>query len=50
MQADQLLGPEVSDVDGNKEERRGTVSVFNGPAPIVRVFASEEAEIEAVCA
>ena len=34
MQADQLLGPEVSDVDGNKEERRGTVSVFNGPAPI----------------
>ena len=50
MQADQLLGPEVSDVDGNKEERRGTVSVFNGPAPIVRAFASEEAEIEAVCA
>ncbi len=50
MQADQLLGPEVSDVDGNKEERRGTVSVFNRPAPIVRAFASEEAEIEAVCA
>jgi len=25
MQADRLLGPEVSDVDGNKEERHGTV-------------------------
>ena len=33
MQADRLLGPEVSDVDGNTEERRGTVSVFNGPVP-----------------
>jgi plasmid stability protein len=31
MQADRLLAPEVSDVDGNVEERRGTVSVFNGP-------------------
>lgn len=48
MQADQLLGPEVADVDGNKEERRGTVSVFNGPPPIVIMFDSEEAEIEAV--
>jgi len=48
MQADQLLGPEVSDVDGNKEERRGTVSVFNGPPPVVATFESEEAEIEAV--
>jgi len=26
MQADRLLGPEVSDVDGNTEERRGTIS------------------------
>jgi superfamily I DNA/RNA helicase len=48
MQADQLLGPEVSDVDGNKEERRGTISVFNGPSPVVATFESEEAEIEAV--
>jgi len=47
-QADRLLGPEVADVDGNVEERRGTVSVFNGPAPVVRTFDSEEAEIEAV--
>ena len=48
MQADLLLGPEVSDVDGNKEERRGTVSVFNGPPPAIRVFKTEDAEIEAV--
>ncbi|MPZ46021.1 MAG: AAA family ATPase, partial [Betaproteobacteria bacterium] len=33
MQADRLLGAEVADVDGNKESRRGTVSVFNGPTP-----------------
>ena len=33
MQADRLLGPELADVDGNTEERSGTVSVFNGPPP-----------------
>jgi superfamily I DNA/RNA helicase len=48
MQADRLLGPEVADVDGNIEERRGTVSVFNGPAPVVRTFKTPEEEIEAV--
>lgn len=48
MQADRLLGPEVSDVDGNTEERRGTVSVFNGPVPVVRVFKSQKEEAEAV--
>ena len=47
MQADRLLGPEIADVDGNKEDRRGTVSVFNGPLPIVNTFASESAEIDA---
>lgn len=47
-QADQLLGPEVSDVDGNSEDRRGTVSVFNGPAPEVRSFKSEADESKAV--
>ena len=31
-QADRLLGPEVTDVDGNKECRSDTVSVFDGPA------------------
>ena len=48
MQADRLLGPEVSDVDGNVDDRHGTVSVFNGPAPDIRVFDSEEDEITAV--
>lgn len=48
MQADRLLAPEVSDVDGNVEARRGTVSVFNGPSPIVQIFDSQAKEIEAV--
>jgi len=48
MQADLLLGPELSDVDGNTEERRGTISVFNGPKPTIAVFASQEEEMEAV--
>ena len=48
IQADRLLGPEVSDVDGNSEDRTGTVSVFNGPIPIVRLFRKEDQEIHAV--
>ena len=48
MQADRLLGAEVSDVDGLVEDRRGTVSVFNGPAPTIRAFAGQEEEIGAV--
>ena len=47
-QADRLLGPEVTDVDGNREERRHTVSVFNGPPPEVRHFSAEDEEIKAV--
>ncbi len=46
--ADFLLGPEVADVDGNVEDRRGAVSVFNGPPPSVQVFENEEVEIEGV--
>ena len=46
--ADRLLGPEISDVDGNTEDRRGTVSVFNGPVPLIRVFTSKDEEIEGV--
>lgn len=48
QQADRLLGPEVTDVDGNTENRRDTVSVFNGPAPVIRVFANEAEEAKAV--
>ncbi len=38
--ADHLLDPEIADVDGVVEDRRGTISVFNGPAPVVRLFDS----------
>jgi superfamily I DNA/RNA helicase len=47
-QADRLLGPEVPDVDGNREDRRGTVSTFNGPEPEIEVLPTSEAEIQAV--
>ena len=47
-QADRLLPAELADVDGNKESRRGTVSVFNGADPIIQVLESEGAETEAV--
>jgi superfamily I DNA/RNA helicase len=50
MQTDRLLGPQVADVDGNVEERLGTVSVFNGPAPVVRTFKSRQEENDAVAA
>lgn len=46
--ADRLLGPQLSDVDGNTEERRGTVSVFNGPLPEILTHATSTDEIEAV--
>jgi superfamily I DNA/RNA helicase len=46
-QTDRLLGPQVSDVDGNTEERRGTISVFNGPAPVVQTFSTQDEEIDA---
>lgn len=46
--ADRLLGPELADVDGITEDRRGTWSVFNGPDPAIRVFESREAEAGAV--
>lgn len=50
LQADRLLEAEVADVDGNKEDRSGTVSVFNGPSPAIRISPSEQAEIEVVAA
>ena len=46
--ADRLLDPEMSDVDGNLEERKGTVSVFNGPVPAIKALADEDAECAAV--
>ena len=46
--ADRLLDPEMSDVDGNLEGRKGTVSVFNGPLPTIHVLEDEESECDAV--
>lgn len=50
VHADRLLDPEVADVDGNIESRRGTQSVFNGPSPQIDVFDDPDAEIGAVAA
>lgn len=49
-QADRLLGPELADVDGNVEDRRSTVSVFNGPPPEILRTESEDAERDAIAA
>jgi hypothetical protein len=43
-QADRLLALDISDVDGNKERRDDTVSVFNGPQP--GVFKADTPETE----
>lgn len=48
MQADRLLEPEVSDVDGNTEERGDALSVFNGPRPTIKVWDTSEEEIDTV--
>ncbi len=46
--ADRLLPSSISDVDGNEEDRRHTISGFNGPVPVVEVYDSPDDEIEAV--
>ena len=46
--ADRLLPSAVADVDGVTEERKGTVSVFEGPEPRIDTFDSQAEEIEAV--
>jgi superfamily I DNA/RNA helicase len=45
-QADRLLGAELSDVDGNLETRSGTISVFNGPPPVLKVLKDSAEEIQ----
>jgi mRNA-degrading endonuclease RelE of RelBE toxin-antitoxin system len=47
-QADRLLGNELSDVDGNTEERSGTISVFNGVPPAIAIAADANAERDQV--
>jgi len=48
LQADHLLGPEMMDADGLKEKRSDTISVFNGPPPLLRVLANETEETRVV--
>ncbi|MDT8380336.1 MAG: 3'-5' exonuclease [Desulfotignum sp.] len=47
-QADLLLDPEIADVDGNREKRNGTISVFNGPDPKILEYPNQEEEVRAV--
>lgn len=46
--ADRLLPPAITDLDGVEEGRRGTVSIFDGPVPEVRLLDDTEAETEFV--
>ena len=46
--ADKLLPSLVRDVDGVEQDRRGTVSVFNGPEPLIRTFDTQIDEIAGV--
>ena len=46
--ADRLLPTVLRDTDGLEDERRGIISVFDGPAPEVKTFASVAAEADAV--
>jgi hypothetical protein len=48
QQADRLLGKQTVDVDGNVDNRNDTVSVFNGPTPLVRAAHDEADEIKMV--
>jgi len=47
-QADRLLDPELSDVDGVMESRSGTISTFNGEPPQIVVLDTAKREIERV--
>ncbi|OSZ76600.1 UvrD-helicase domain-containing protein [Hydrogenophaga sp. IBVHS1] len=48
LQADRLLGPQTTDIDGNSDTRNDTVSVFNGPPPVVRALGTESDEVSTV--
>jgi len=48
MHADRLLPTTVSDVDGNSEGRRGTVSMFDGPPPMVMACTDADHECRVV--
>ena len=46
--ADKLLPAVVRDVDGIEEDRRGTISIFNGPVPEVQIHNNLEDEIRSI--
>ena len=46
--SDLLLGTEISDIDGNTEERSGTISVFNGPEPSIAISQSIDEESKTI--
>lgn len=46
--ADKLLPPVLRDLDGTEDERRGIVSVFDGPPPQVETFATSAEEAATV--
>lgn len=46
--ADRLLPGAIADVDGVEETRTGTISVFNGPTPLVQTVEDAEQETAAV--
>lgn len=48
QQADRLLATEIADSDGISDLRTDTVSVFNGPTPLVRICVTEEEEQQTV--
>jgi superfamily I DNA/RNA helicase len=48
QQADRLLATEITDVDGVADLRADTVSLFNGPAPIVQIFDTAAMEQSSV--
>jgi hypothetical protein len=48
--ADRLLPKSVADVDGLEDNRAGTVSVFNGPPPLLLIAKSQAEEADSVAA
>jgi hypothetical protein len=43
-----ILPGVLTDVDRREERREGTVSVFNGPVPVISLFDTTDAEAQAV--
>ncbi len=48
QQADRLLPAAIADVDGNIEERKNTLSVFNGPTPQIKICDDAHSELQSV--